>query len=247
MHVGKEVFDERTNHFLDIKYKELCLITESSDTRYLFYTADSFSRMIKHFKDDPRVGGVRVYFANYPAGDPSVPPGYENKLTIIFAPTDPPLESSGELYIRELGKYYHVPPKGTFDPINCLLNRTIASKWIASYQSYKKRHLDIIKPIAKKGETKSIWYSIAGLTDITEEMACQKATGIKAYFVVCLDNDEAHPNRMMLHFVLTSKIGDEEVDFFLEFTEGWDHRKPAGDLDTGNPCPPATCNGEEMP
>ena len=124
------------------------------------------------------------------------------------------------------------------------LDKALAIVWVKKYRSIKLPDLNSTVPTG--ADTKSIFYTRELLEDMVAEIKCQGATGIKAFFCTMREKDPfAH--QLMLDFLLTLRIGNEEVDFNVQDRDGWLDRKAAGDLDTGSPCPPNFCGGELIP
>jgi hypothetical protein len=240
MYVPKTTTQARLNYFMKEKYLKLRKVIGKYDSSNTFYSASAFTAMLNYFFGTLHANGVRIYFASYgPEGTASVPADYGRLLTLIFAPTD-------NASLTDIGLYYTIAPGGTFDPVSSQLDRELASSWVLNYQSSK---LPILNTTLSdpNGDTKSLHYTKMQLLDLRDEIKCQCASGIKAYFCAIPPEETEYKQRLILHFILTNMLGRDEVDFFIEDRCGWDEREIGGNFDTGNPCPPATCGGFGLP
>ena len=229
MHVHKDISRQRIDSFIQIKYKKLRTTLGKYDARFVFYDALAFTNMMNYFFATLRADGLRIYIASYgPKDSDSVPPGYEDLLTLIFAPT------TDSRNPRDIGNYYIIFPGMAYQQ----LDNELAIAWVRNYRSIKLP--DLNETVESGQDTKSIYYDDESITDLVAEMACQEATGIKAYFCSMRDDDD-YKQQLMLDFILTSKIGNDEVEFNVQDRDGWDDRPAGGDLDTGSPCPPDNC------
>jgi hypothetical protein len=249
--VGKAITRSRIGHFMINKYIPLCnAISKELDTRFLFFSATDFDKMMSCFFDADeadKVDGLRIYIADYSSeGKPFVPKGHGGKLTLIFSPT----KNDEDDEPRDVGKYYSVPPGKSFDPDECELETVVASDWVFNYE-HKKLVILKTTTIDNVDDTKAIHFTKLQIDDLIKEIDCQKATGIKIYFGSVDPDDEnddsPHKTKLLLQFVLTERVGSVEKDFHIEDRDGFDERPVSGDFDTGNPCPPAFCNSKDLP
>jgi hypothetical protein len=247
MHIDKTKSWTRTDAFMNGKenepdenkigkYKRLRKTLGKYDARYVFYNALAFTSMIEQFFNTPNADGLRIYLASYGReGSDSVPKDFGELLTLIFAPTtneDNPVDT---------GKYYTIFPGQQ----KCQqLDKELAIAWVNNYRTIKLP--DLNDTVDTKQDTKSIYYERRPIQDLAEEIKCQGASGIKAYFCT-LPDDHKYKQQLMLDFTLTARIGNEDVDFNVQDRDGWEDRKKVGDLDTGSPCPPNHCNGQGIP
>jgi hypothetical protein len=243
--VGKFKGRSRIDHFMHNKYNTLCNTIGKLDTCFLFFTANDFIAMMSHFFGTLKADGVRVYIASYSAeGSESVPQDYGDMLTLVFSATSDPDAP------KDMGFYYSIPPKGSFNAVDSQLDKKIANEWVKNYQTKKLRILNATVDDPTVGDTKSIHYAGNQIAELIREIQCQKATGVKAYFSSVNPSDEPDSRlakRLLLAFILTIKIGTEETDFHIEDRDGFGQRPVGGDFDTGNPCPPAYCTTSELP
>jgi hypothetical protein len=240
MYIPKSISQARITAF-QLKYSLLSSLIGKLENRYLFYTATDFIAMMRYLFTDPNVNGLRIYIASYSQeGDSRVPANCGELLTVIYASTK---KIKG--IHKDTGNYFTLAPGGSFDPNQSKLDNIISSEWVSNYQNSK---LPILNATVTKseGDTKSIHYTKEKIVDLIEEMLCQQATGIRAYFCTIADAS-VYQQKLMLEFMLTTKIDDVETEFFIDDREGFSDRPDLGNLDTGNPCPPATCGGAYLP
>jgi len=249
MHVIKQLSIDRTNWFLAKKYKLLRKVIKKPEAQFIFYPKDDFQQMILYFKTVLASKELRIYIASYlEEGSDSVPPGFGNLLTLIFVPI---ADTDTEL------AYYTISPYEKFDPKKSELKEKVKNDWIKNYHDNKllalKDTIDLKDPcnFDKKAnevsDTKSICYETDNIFELTQEMDCQEGTsGIKAYFASYTDkggNKGKCKNRLIIQFRLTERIGNQDVDFYIDDRDGYGQRPDHGgltvhDFDTGNLCPP---------
>src|SRR5215831_7542257 len=235
---GKAMSRLETDWFIKNKYNLLCNVVGAGkfEAVYVHFKASAITAMINYFATELDALKVRIYFGTYGnEEDPSVPAGYGKLLCLIFAPT-----TTDNL---DMNLYFHIGPGEDFDSSNSGLTRTVASGWVTNYQTSKLPVLNTTVDHSNAGDTKSLLFEMNKLLDLRDEISCQGATGVRAYFAAFTGTDPNYPKQMNIQFILTHKIGDNEVEFFLEDTDGWTGRPGVGDLNTGNPCPPASCGG----
>ena len=236
MYVRKDISAQRINYFVGVKYKKLRTTLGKYDARFVFYDAVAFTNMMNYFFGTLRADGLKIYIASYgPRGSDSVPEGYDDLLTLIFAPTT---DSDNP---KDLGRYYTIFPGKPYQQ----LDKELAIAWVRNFRTIKLP--DLNETVEGGRDTKSIYYHGESIIDLVAEMACQKASGIKAYFCSMRDDGDDFKQQLMLDFVLTSKVGNDDVEFNVEDRDGWEDRKIPGDLDTGSPCPPDNCAGDSFP
>lgn len=240
MYVGKQKGQHRVDHFLRNKYQILCNVIGKPECYFIFYKASAIIDMSEFFFRELNADGLRLYFATYTYSE-NVPEGYDDLMTLVLAPTQ-----KVDNFHEDIGLYYTIPPGYGFHPDTSQLEKQEARDWIECYQSNKLQQLNatVDNPA---GDTRSIYYTKKQIESLAEEMEYQDATGLKAYLAAIDDEESDYNHQLILDFVLTKKIGDYESDFSIEFSEGFAERPSAGDLDTGSPCPPATCGGTQLP
>jgi hypothetical protein len=241
--IGKAESQARINYFITKKYLPLCKVIGKSESTNTFYSRSAFCSLMDHIFVTLKADGLRIYFASYSAkGGDNVPANYEDLLTLIFAPT------VGLDLPKDMGIYYSLFPGQEFDTVKSQLNRDIAKGWVENYRNKKLLVLNTTIDLpATQRDTRAIHYTSNQISDLKEEMKCQKASGIKAYYSAVNNSNHPFYQRLLLTFVLTTRIGADDIEFHIEDQEGFENRPKPGDFDTGNPCPPAYCDGEDLP
>jgi hypothetical protein len=212
-----------------------------------------------------------MYFASYCRTghadvDKIVNAGYDNLLTLIFAPTDSTPTDLGQYFI--------------FDPNGGLLSipKAIAKILVTAYRAVKVPLLQVI--IGHCGnpsfqETQTMWLSLdkfVGSCGLLREVGCQGADGISAFIGTypvdfCLPEGDVDVSwQLTIVFELVKEIRyfnntPYRFIFDIEDTDGYDSRKPCNSDSDGekkkiihrpswtiyggntiNPCPPSTSN-----
>lgn len=127
----------------------------------------------------------------------------------------------------------------------------VARLWVENYQNGLAQ---ILKPLSHdplQGETKSMWYSMQGFKEMTDDLIAKGATGVRIYFAqyseqATLPGEVIPPNaggNLTLVIIGTKKNEAQiEEDFGYNGTEGDDDS-----FDSGAPCPPNKCDGLKFP
>ncbi len=225
------------------KFTELSSIIGKPESIGFFISKPSFLKLLKAVVGEEWISGIRIYFANYPDTSPinfKIPAGFEKQLTIIIAPTKDPNNTDS-------GAYYAFKKGGSFVDIGF----SMANEWVKDYQFNGK--LSKLTSIIGKPDTKCIFYPRDHFSDLRGEIKnCQDSimSGVRVYFS-CLIDSEKEPNQLVIQFVLTKKVRDNDIDYYID-KDFPDRPKPIKTefLDTGNPCPPPSnepCPGAKLP
>ena len=227
----KGIGENRAKDFIKIKYPLLCDAIGKSDVPSIFYKRSDFENMINFFKGKG-AAYLRVYLASYEEeGTEKVPAGYGRLMTLIFAPV-----KEDE---KDMGTYYTISPFEPFDPVNSEISETIKENWIKYYTKNKletklngtiDKHADNDYN-GKKSDTRSLLYPMENILQLIEEMICQKASGIEAFFASYTDKgregDGHFKKRLLVQWELTELIGSRHYVFNIEDRRDWRNRKPA--------------------
>lgn len=212
------------------KFAELSNIIGKPESISFFISKPSFLKLLNTVVTK-EVRGIRIYFANYPdtiLSNFQIPKGFEKQLTIIIAPT----KDSDQ---TDSGSYYALNRGGSFVDIGF----SMAKEWVNDYRF--KGKLSKLTSIIGKPDTQCILYEIGHFSNLSDEIKkCQKniMSGVRVYFS-CLTDNEKESNQLVIQFVLTKKVGSNDIDYYID--KEFPHRpKPTKPkfLDTGNPCPP---------
>jgi hypothetical protein len=262
MFVSKEFDNAVIGNFLKKKYPALCELIGKPESAYFYYSLEDFTALITQSLALPGAFGMRTYFASYcltgnEAVDTIVGQDYNDRMTLIFAPTGDPASNT-----PDLGHYYIISPMGGVIEIT----EPVASLLFENYKQNKRPLLEAIiknagKPATFK-ETVSSWLPLAWLSgprSLISEAQCQEATGIMA-FLGTYDKDYvlAGANvgwQLTFIFELTKTISfnssSYQYVFDIEDTAGFNERSlltestlATAGFNTISPCPPATnCGG----
>lgn len=241
--VTKVDAEKRRNYFLHTKYGPLNDNLGKPEVLCISYTENHFSALLRELL---LFDAVRIYIASYSnEGGELVPPGFGNRLTLIYAPA---MDTGTEF--MDTQTYFIMNPGSPFQSIS----RDLASIWVKNYQDTKRA---VLNSVIGLDDTVSILYVKPLLEGIQKEIECQPATGVRVYFASYTDTDTVKPNlqkRLIIQFTLTETSVGIEKDFFIDDRPGFDHRveitKAARGndvLDTGSPCPPLQCSGSSLP
>ncbi len=242
MWVPKFFTKKRKDWYLSNKYQALCDHVSRPETICLLFKQNRFSNMLSNILTE-ETNGLRIYLASYPNdGQPNVPAGYGNLITLIFSPT---IQNDSVTY-ADRGDFYLLNPDSDYLDIT-----EEASNWINNYQTQQLQQvLNKLYPFAE-GDTKSIWYEKSNIQELTEEMLCQNASGIRIYLSSYTHDDDLLPppygidkqylKRLIIQFSLTRDVNfsDFEIDDIAGFWQRAD--PPLKYLDNGQLCPPTNC------
>lgn len=259
-------------NYLKKKHGVLSSLIGKSETTYLYFSNADFHALMDQ-ADAAGASGLRMYFASYcltglDEVDEIVRAGYDNLLTLIFAPTDNTP--------TDLGQYFIFNPNGGLLSIP----KPIAKILVSAYHNVKVPLLQAV--IADCGnssfqETQSMWLALdkfKGTCGLVREMDCQGASGLSAFigtYPVNFVLPEGNKNvswQLTVVFELAKTIRYLNntgyiYHFDIEDTDGFSNRKPcdapSGSVSTTtitidhpswhmtggntiNPCPPSTSN-----
>jgi len=174
---------------------------------------------------------MHVYLASYTEkGDSMVPDNFDRLMTLIFAPAD--------IDKHDIGDYYYtIVPGEIFNEVTCKLPTTIKDAWIGYYNDKKLHALDTTIDLTdgdnrangKVSDTRSILYDFDFIKELCYEMSCQHASGIEADFASYTnkgkeDSKGKYKKRLHIQFELTQRIGNRDEIFYIEETDGFEHR-----------------------
>lgn len=263
----------RIGNFVKFKHHALSTLINKPETLYIVYelqTAKSLFREV--FKLNP--DGLRVYFASFKVvedyeniDDPSfnndlIPPGMEDNLTLIFAPTR---KNQYDIQV-DTKDYFITDPNGQIVNLKNYGDPFIASRWVRHFTEIKWPVLTaIIQETEKdKYETKSILYDIKVIRDLKEnfidEQTPQTLPALAMYFATYhlheTEERDIHKNNQSGKLTLVLSFLDKYRRFY--YYQNKDENDPqvmafggGGSGDTGVPCPPPnppqTCSGTSLP
>lgn len=241
-YVRKADGERRRAWFIQNKYIPLVNKFRIPDTLCIFHKATHFAGLLSHTLS---ADGMRIYIASYSnEGSYMVPAEHGNLLTLIYAPTT--IIDSTHF---DKGEYYTLPPGSPFQ----LISKRLANEWILNYQTTKLPFLTEIMEFPETiPDTKSLLYERSIVKGIIDEIDCEEATGVRIYFSSFADVEKT-PNdqfvkRLIVQFVLTENINGTERDFYIDERPDFKFREQEPPfLDTGSPCPPASCGGDLLP
>lgn len=258
MWVDKLTSVERKSSY-NLKHYLMSNYTSIEQTDSIFYP--DFFNMITYFINTYRdYQGVRVYIAQYPTRqlDRKVPIGWENKLTLIFAPT----KATG----KDRGNYFVITPDKNFDAAKNEITPDQKKNWTRLY--VKNILPSILETLDKTDEenyvndnlsdTRSILFTKVNIDELMSELEAanqlhhriglkqQNITGVKAYFASYTSNGDKygeHQNRLHIQFEFTNDKGEI---IYLDDDDTSRTPKPitpagsSSGLDNGQLCP-ANC------
>jgi hypothetical protein len=232
----------------------------TQDTKSVFFPIASFRKMLEYFESLGNYSWLHVYIASYGgSGTGPVPAGYENKLTLLFAP------SPDNQYDQT---FYSITPSGNFDPKSdsCVIKN---SSWIDNYSIKMNTALinnlvDTPDNYDRSGhfsDTRRIEYDRNDICQLFTEFNYQKqnnnidVTGIEALFSSFPNTgrpkDLLFKNRIFVLFEFTQNINGKNIVFYIDEQTGFDKRKKPiqtypitamkvymTSVDNGHLCPP---------
>jgi hypothetical protein len=260
--VPKQLSIDRRNWFIEKKYLPLVQTLQKHDVTFVYYPAVIFKNFLTSML---AYGGLRIYFASYSGeGALRVPQGYGGMMAFVFAPV---INIAGTSNVVDKGIYYIINPSQLPETVP----KPVANEWVHNFQSHKLPIFEMLPDFPPNGETKSILFERLEIEEIVKEITCQQATGVKIILTSYMDESnepkrkereeingkgqeqrseetEEYYNQLSIQFILTETINGAQQDFYIDDRPGWDTRKEAGaSLDTGSPCPPASCGGISLP
>jgi len=215
------------------------------------------------------ISGVRIYFATYYDHDPAgthIPKGYDNLMTVIFAPTRTQKNNSNcDKKEKNSEEYYILKPdlssSANDDVIQLITDAQIRMKdaWIAFHQNKMDALEDASGHTIK--ETKSIWFDKDAIQSWdkaikeAEDPIVQVILGFASY----IEDDLEIPgpyggsprrkidNKLSIVLSISSDPLQEHDIYFvprskIHFSKKDDEKLAdfTGYYDTGKPCPPPT-------
>ncbi|HVU95441.1 MAG TPA: hypothetical protein VHE34_09460 [Puia sp.] len=252
IYINDDISRTRKKQFLDNQgMKMVDMLNE--DGPYLYFQANDILALWSYISSSDTNGGLgadalRIYFAIYDDnGSPSVPDGYGNKFTFVFAPA----LSDGTKTEVDLGIYFSIPPGGSFNPGRSKISAQAASRWVTNWQEWMFRNLPVDEVDGnfdgtRYCDTKSMIYTWKFLGQLYREIPCQEAEGVKISLAAYPDEQGGDPaKRLTTQFILTD---GNQNDLPIDITCRPKPFRNPEDFDTGNPCPPATgCSGSSLP
>jgi hypothetical protein len=220
----------------------------------LFYTAADFAAMWNYVSTGgnfnvPSVDALRICFAIYGAENTTdVPKGYGGKFTFLFAPDVVDTSGSNALY-TDIGVFFTVLPTGGFNPTTCKIDAVTANQWMNNWENWVMQNLtvdpvpDNQDPVTGKYiDTRSVVYRADFFGQVITEINCQSAGGVNIYLVAYTESSgEPFPKRLTTQLTLADAQGNDlDVDLCNRPEPKGPKPFDGENLDTGNPCPPAT-------
>jgi hypothetical protein len=248
---------ETDNNFIGNYMKKLYLalsqVIGKPETVCLYYSSADFNTLVTDIAGQPGAVSLRMSFANYcltgvTAIDSIVQSGYQDLLTLVFAPLDANNNTINQYYIiSPSGGVINVPQAaytlmtGAFQAKVPLVNAIMSDAGITTFT-----------------ETRAMWYELPKLNGprgLLGEISCQNAAGITA-FIGCYPEGSTYATpgvsssvtwQLCLIFELAKSINYNGATFLYHVdTEDTPYYQQRAAMstgqgeDTGNPCPPAT-------
>ncbi len=180
-YVPNRTANNRIDGFINKKYIPLSKLLPGSkyEAKEIPYNQNQLLRLKEVICNIPGADGIRMYFASYGKNTaqptPSIPTGYEDLLTIIFAPTS----HRDGLRKKDTGHYFIINPTSP----ECTTAPDYGVKSISFeaadhfVKMYKQNKLPRLLEVGREDdqnfdETLSIWFPLTFLEEWLQEIYC---------------------------------------------------------------------------
>jgi hypothetical protein len=234
--VPKGISQGRKEWFINNQLDHLNTAGFNEDT-YVEFNANDFISMLLSFETNERANFLRIHFATFGnAGTSNVPFGYENKMTIVYAPLEKREDRSTIFYMSD--------PDGSFHPLRSKLPDGIADRWIKNYEQKQliilSNHVDKIPEnkntdsnVPEYSDTRSVLYGMHILKPLSTEVLCQAAAKVRIYFSAYKGNETATP------YIVPKRMVTQ-----IELVDHWDNDLYIDDFDMS--CRPVVSDVEKI-